>query len=92
MPFRSNQGFQPNRRKEGPVFCVGWHVAVNFAAGTAVQATDANGGPVATDLRDGDKVQIVAWRPRPREGTRYHVRRLSDGQECWLHSEALRQT
>jgi hypothetical protein len=85
----------PTRPKKAPVFCVGWHAFVNWPqpAGTTprpVPMTDAAGMPIANDLADGQEVEIVAWRPRAREGVAYHIRRRTDGSEWWIAVAYLR--
>lgn len=82
----------PRREKKPEVFCVGWRAFVNCPSpGTSVPLIDAAGQPIANDLRDGQQVEILAWRPRSREGLMYQVRRLSDGSEWWIDSRHLRK-
>jgi len=57
-----------------------------------VPLTDTNGQPLANDLADGQEVEIVAWRPRSREGLLYQVRRLADGNEWWIGAHCLRRS
>ncbi len=42
------------------------------------------------DLRDGQEVEILAWRPRSPLGLAYQIRRLSDGREWWVEALYLR--
>lgn len=80
------------REKKPEVFCVGWRAFVNWPMPNApVPLTDATGQPLANDLRDGQQVEIVSWRPRSREGLMYQVRRLTDGTEWWIESRYLRK-
>lgn len=86
----------PRRAKNAPVFCAGWHVFVHWPLRdggtlTPVPLTDTNGGPLTNDLADGQQVEILAWRPRSREGLQYQVRRLSDGSEWWIGAQYLRR-
>ena len=57
-----------------------------------VAMTDEQGEPAAAALRDGDEVEILAWRPRGSTGTRYRVRRHTDGAHGWLAANELRRT
>jgi hypothetical protein len=57
-----------------------------------VAMTDDQGVPAASALRDGDEVEILAWRPRGSTGTRYCVRRHADGSHGWLAAAELRRT
>jgi hypothetical protein len=57
-----------------------------------VAMTDDQGLPAAAALRDGDEVEILAWRPRGSTGTRYRVRRHADGAHGWLAAAELRRT
>ena len=57
-----------------------------------VAMTDDQGLPAAAALRDGDEVEILAWRPRGSTGTRYRVRRHADGAHGWLAATELRRT
>jgi len=57
-----------------------------------VAMTDDQGVPAAAAMRDGDEVEILAWRPRGSTGTRYRVRRHTDGAHGWLAATELRRT
>jgi hypothetical protein len=57
-----------------------------------VAMTDEHGLPAPAALRDGDEVEILAWRPRGSTGTRYRVRRHTDGAHGWLAATELRRT
>ena len=86
----------PQRPKNAPVFCIGWHAFVNWPqlAGTTpspVPMIDRAGKPIANDLADGQEVAIVSWRPHAREGVAYQVRRSTDGSEWWIAVEYLRR-
>jgi hypothetical protein len=86
----------PRRAKNAPVFCAGWRVFVHWPlrAGETllpVPLTDPNGTPLANDLADGQQVEILAWRPRSREGLLYQIRRLTDGSEWWIAAQYLRR-
>ncbi len=86
----------PRRAPKAPIFCVGWRVFVHWPPRDGqppgpVPLTDPNGQPLANDLADGQQVEIIAWRPRSREGLLYHVRRLADGSESWIGAHCLRR-
>jgi hypothetical protein len=75
---------------------IGRHAFVNLAqSGTqpaqSAPMSDDRGRPVENDLRDGQEVEILAWRPQSREGLAYQIRRLSDGREWWLAALYLRK-
>jgi hypothetical protein len=57
-----------------------------------VAMTDDQGVPAPAAMRDGDEVEILAWRPRGSTGTRYRVRRHADGAHGWLAATELRRT
>ena len=85
---------QPQRRKNVPVFCVGWRAFVNLQpAGTvrSLPMTDAAGKPLANDLADGEEVEIISWSPRARESARYQIRRSTGGSEGWVEVDYLRR-
>jgi hypothetical protein len=42
------------------------------------------------DLRDGQEVEILSWRPNSRRGPLYQVRRLADKSEWWIDAVYLR--
>ena len=86
----------PRRAKGEAVFCVGWRAFVNWQPRggqplAPLPLTNAEGNPVANDLADGQEVEIVAWRPRAREGLSYRVRRLADSSEWWIGAMYLRR-
>ena len=85
----------PRRPRNAPVFAVGCRVFVHRPArglpAEPVTPLDTHGHPITTDFGDGQQVEIVAWQPRSREGLLYHVRRLSDGRECWIGAHDLRR-
>ena len=87
---------QPQRRKNGPVFCVGWRAFVNLPqpAGVAgsLPMTDAAGHQLANDLADGEEVEIISWRPRARESATYQIRRSTGGNEGWVEVDYLRRS
>jgi hypothetical protein len=86
----------PRQNKNHPIFCVGWRAFMNWPQSPGgvprpVPLTDASGLPLANDLVDGEEVEILAWKPRSREGIAYQVRRLSDGTEWWVSAPLLRR-
>ena len=54
--------------------------------------TDDAGADARTHLTDGTEVEILAWRPRKFDGTRYRVRVTREGFEGWLAGDNLRST
>ncbi|MGH7789340.1 MAG: hypothetical protein ACRERC_20890 [Candidatus Binatia bacterium] len=85
----------PRQSKNQPVFCVGWNAFVDWPHSSEgskqVPLVDATGRPLPNDLADGQEVEILAWRPRSREGTAYQVRRLADRSEWWIAGTFLRR-
>jgi hypothetical protein len=57
-----------------------------------VALTDDAGADARTHLTDGTEVEILAWRPRKFDGTRYRVRATREGFEGWLAGDNLRST
>ncbi|MFN8625106.1 MAG: hypothetical protein U0587_03845 [Candidatus Binatia bacterium] len=84
-------------KKNGPVFGVGgrafvhWPLRAGAHGSEPVPLLDTNGKPLGNDLVDGQQVEIVAWRPRSREGLVYQVRRVADGSEWWIGAQYLRR-
>ena len=56
----------------------------------SVALTDENGTASSSRLADGVEVEVLAWRPRGSEGTRYRVRASADGSAGWLSAANLR--
>lgn len=50
------------------------------------------GAHPASALRDGQEVEIIAWRPLAPQGLSYQVRRLSDRHEWWAKAICLRKS
>lgn len=46
----------------------------------------------ANELRDGQEVEIIAWRPLAPRGLSYQIHRLSDHREWWARATCLRKT
>ena len=83
----------PSSRSSGPVHGVGQRVYVACPEGgpAHVTLTDHVGLPGALRLRDGSEVEIRAWQPNGKTGTRYCVRSTAaDGVEGWLGAASLR--
>jgi hypothetical protein len=57
----------------------------------SVPLFDAAGQPLSNDLKDGDQVEILSWRPKSRQGSMYQVRRLADDSEWWIAAIHLRR-
>ena len=94
MKYRS---FGPEqRRSQGPApLSVGHRAYVNrtpaYMPGLdAVSLTNKDDTAMLEALSDGQEVEILAWRQRPR--VRYHVRCISDGATGWVWGEFLRPT
>ncbi len=86
----------PKRSKNEMVVSIGAHAFVNWAqppgeARRGVPMVDGSGALLANDLRDGEEVEIVSWRPRSREGLSYQIRRMRDGSEWWISAIYLRR-
>jgi hypothetical protein len=76
------------------ILAVGQRAFVHHPGDSAypIAMTDDQGLPAAAAMRDGDEVEILAWRPRGSTGTRYRVRRHADGANGWLAATELRRT
>jgi len=81
-------------QRPASVFAVGRRVYVASAGDglTHVALTDDAGADARTHLTDGTEVEILAWRPRKFDGTRYRVRVTREGFEGWLAGDNLRST
>jgi len=84
----------PPVQRQASVFAVGRRVYVASAGDglTHVVLTDDAGADARTHLTDGTEVEILAWRPRKFDGTRYRVRVTREGFEGWLAGDNLRST
>ena len=84
----------PLVRPRASIFAVGRRVYVACAGGgpAHVALTDDAGADARTRLTDGTEVEILAWRPRKFDGTRYRVRVTGEGFEGWLAGDNLRST
>ena len=84
----------PLVRRQPSVFAVGRRVYVACAVGgpAHVVLTDDAGADARTHLTDGTEVEILAWRPRGSDGTRYCVRSTCNGVMGWLPVDNLRNT
>jgi hypothetical protein len=93
-PFQRWFRATPPARRHVSVFAVGRRVYVACAGDRLVHValTDHAGANVVTRLSDGTEVEILAWRPRGSDGTRYRVRSTCDGLEGWLAVDNLRST
>src|SRR5207249_11239010 len=85
-----SRGPSPERVRV-PVFAVGRRVRVACARESSAGATltDETGTNVLGSLSDGSEVEILAWRPRGSEGTRYRVRATRNALEGWLGVASL---
>jgi len=98
MSFERSSHARPpiQKKKTQPVFCVGWRAFVHWPPAPVGKAgpvplLNAEGRQLANDLADGQEVEILGWRPRSREGTSYHIRRLLDRSEWWVEVSFLRR-
>jgi len=75
-----------------PVIAIGQHVFVNCPGNRSVPLADESGRILsAVHLADGAEIEVVAWRPRGGNETRYRVRALSNGADGWIPAENLRK-
>ena len=84
----------PPVRRQVSVFAVGRRVYVACSEDhpAPVTLTDAAGTNALTRVADGTEVEILAWRPRGSDGTRYCVRSTCNGVMGWLPVDNLRNT
>ena len=83
----------PLIRPRASVFAVGRRVYVACAGdGPAHVTLTDDAGAARTRLTDGTEVEILAWRPRKHDGTRYRVRVTREGFEGWRAGDNLRST
>ena len=92
MAYSKTQAARQPRKSSthGLILAVGGRAFVNMRPSPApalqaefVPLIDDRGNPIDNDLEDGQEVEIVAWRPKTRQGLAYLIRRLSDGREWW---------
>jgi len=81
-------------RSQGSIISIGRRVFVNCPDDPkrGVALTDDAGRSLTPRLADGAVVEVVAWRPRGRSGTRYRVRAATGQVDGWLGAEELRAT
>ena len=76
----------------GAVISVGARALIAPFVGTSAGTlTDENGVATEQTLAADVEVEIVAWRPRGRGGSRYRVRSLTDGVEGWIDGSMIRE-
>ena len=82
---------QPSR-SSGTVHAVGHRVYVACPEGGPmyVTLTDHVGTGGQARLSDGSEVEVRAWQPHGKTGTRYCVRSTADGAEGWVPATNLR--
>lgn len=94
MPFshRPFRRFSP-ARGGAFVLAVGRRVYMARSEGgpARVTLTDDTGANELSTLKDGNEVEIIAWRPGG-SGTRYQVRSTGEGREGWVAVANLRRT
>lgn len=61
------------------------------AAVLAQSLADDRAQSVVDDLVDGEEVEIISWRPRSLHGLAYQIKRVRDGNECWILATQLRR-
>ena len=93
MPFYKQRAAGEPPLKNQLILAVGWRAFVNAPASLRerIITMGADGDAAANTLADGDEVEILGWRPRMTDGTRYQIRRLSDGREWWIGVSFLRK-
>ena len=80
-------------RRPASVFAVGRRVYVACAGDGPAHVTLMDDvGAARTRLTDSTEVEILAWRPRKFDGTRYRVRVTREGFEGWLAGDNSRST
>jgi hypothetical protein len=92
VPSRQRSARPPSKPRI--VLAVGQRAFVHSPADTSrpVLLTDDHGIPGMTGLADGTEVEVLAWRPRGSNGTRYRVCHRIEGTDGWLAAEELRTT
>jgi len=77
------------------VIAIGQRVFVNCAENGGSEPLflgDETGKVISTQrVADGVEVEVIAWRPRGANETRYRVRVLSTGADGWLSADNLRK-
>ena len=80
-------------RSSLPIIAVGQRVFVSCPSRELVSLGDESGKRVsAVRLTDGLEVEVIAWRPRGANETRYRVRVPSTGADGWLPAVNLRKS
>jgi hypothetical protein len=86
---------RPSSRRALPSIAIGQRVFVNHAESResgALFLGDETGKVISAQrVADGLEVEVVAWRPRGPNETRYRVRVLSTGADGWLPAANLRK-
>lgn len=92
--FRSRPRSGPGPTRPRLVLAVGQRAFVHSPVrhGDVVFLTNDSGIPGDAVLRDGNEIEVLAWRPRGVAGTRYRIRRCADGIDGWLGADELRTT
>lgn len=89
------RSIRPSSRRPLPVIAIGQRVFVNYterSQSAALFLGDETGKVVSTQrVADGLEVEVIAWRPRGANETRYRVRVLSTGADGWLPADNLRK-
>jgi hypothetical protein len=77
------------------VIAIGQRVFVNCAASGdsgMLFLGDESGKTISTQrVTDGLEVEVIAWRPRGTNETRYRIKVLSTGADGWLSADNLRK-
>ena len=85
----------PSSRRALPVIAIGQRVFVNCPessdSGTLFLGDETGKVISAQRVADGLEVEVIAWRPRGANGTRYRVRVPSTGADGWLPADNLRK-
>ena len=81
-------------RRALPSIAIGRRVFVDCAesdSGTLFLGDETGKVISAQRVADGLEVEVIAWRPRGANGTRYRVRVPSTGADGWLPADKLRK-
>ena len=79
------------------LLAIGHHAFVHLPSsgaefGDFLPVAGSPGAKPASDLKDGQEVEILAWRPHSPQGLAYQVCRLSDRREWWAKAICLRKS
>jgi hypothetical protein len=85
----------PSPRRALPVIAIGQRVFVNCPESSGSETLflgDETGKVISAQrVADGLEVEVIAWRPRGANETRYRIRVPSTGADGWLPADNLRK-